>query len=265
MKKFLAILLVVVMIAALVTGCASGKKGIVDEIKSRGKLIMLTNAGFPPFEFLGDDNKPAGVDVDVAGEIAKSLGVELEIVDMDFDGLINALASGKGDLIAAGMSVTEERKKSVDFSVEYVTSAQYCIIKEGSPIATMADLAGLRVGVQTGTTGDLILSDEVELEEGSLYNTGTTISRYKTALEAALDINNGRLDAVVIDKHPAMSIAAANDGLTTTAEAISEEEKYAIAINKGNEDLLKVVNEALEKMMKDGTIESFINKHTGVQ
>lgn len=232
---------------------------------------MLTNAGFPPFEFLGDDNKPAGVDVDVAGEIAKDLGITLEIVDMDFDGLINALVSGKGDFIAAGMSVTEDRKKSVDFSIEYVTSSQYLIIKKGSTIAAMNDLKGKKIGVQTGTTGDLLMTDEVEGTTddagkhvaGSLEGSGATVAQYKTALEAALDLKNGRIDVVVIDKHPALSIAAANEGLATAPQALSEEEKYAIAVNKGNKELLASIDTTLQRLIKEGKIDSFLLKHTG--
>jgi polar amino acid transport system substrate-binding protein len=188
-----------------------------------------------------------------------------------FDGLINALASGKGDFIAAGMSVTEERKQSVDFSVEYVKSSQYLIVNEGSPISTLEDLKGKRIGVQAGTTGDLLISDEVNgttddagnHAAGSLEDSGAAVVQYKTALEAALDLKNGRIDAVVIDKHPAMAIVEANEGLITAPEALSEEEAYAIAVEKGNEELLNAINTTLERLMEEGKIAEFLIAHTG--
>ena len=222
---------------------------------------MLTNAGFPPFEYV-DGTTPVGVDIDVAQAIADELGVKLEVVDMDFDGLINALVSGKGDMIAAGMSITEERLQSVDFTDEYVTSAQHMIVKSGSEIQSLEDLKGKAIGVQAGTTGDFIISDEIDLPEGTLHGTGASIKHYKTALEAALDLKAGRLDAVVVDKHPAQAIAQKNDGLVVVEQAISEAESYAIAVNKGKTALLNKINEVLQKLIQEGKIDEFLVKHT---
>lgn len=266
-RKIIAAVLVILMVAALFSACSNQTS--LDKVKKDGKIIMLTNAGFPPFEYIGDDNKPAGVDVDVANEIAKDLGVSLEIVDMDFDGLINALVSGKGHFVAAGMSVTPDRQKSVDFSIEYVVSSQYIIVPEGSSIASLEDLAGKRIGVQTGTTGDLIVSDEINGWDedgkhvtGALEGSGATVNQYKTGLEAALDLNNGRLDAVVIDMHPARAIAAANPGLTVSEEPMSDAETYAIAVAKDSPELLEAINNTLTRLMKEGKIEDYLISHT---
>ena len=239
----------------------SGNFRSIEEIQASGELIMLTNAAFPPFEYV-EGTDPAGVDVDVARAIAADLGVELRVVDMDFDGLIAALKSGRGDLIAAGMTIREDRLENVDFTVEYVTSAQYIVMASGSGYATLEDLAGCRIGVQLGTTGDFLIDDAINLEEGELYDTGASMSQYRTALEAAQDLLNGRLDAVVIDRHPATAIAAQNDSLITSADAISESESYAIAVDKGNEALLAAANETLNRLISDGTVDQFLVDHT---
>lgn len=278
MKKIIALLMALTLTLAFVAGCGSSQQApapssaapsgsnseadtSLDDVIKAGKLVMLTNAGFPPFEYI-EGTTPIGVDIDVAQAIADELGVKLEVVDMDFDGLVNALVSGKGDMIAAGMSITQERLQSVDFTDEYVTSAQYMIVKEGSDIKSLENLKGKAIGVQAGTTGDFIISDEIDLPEGTLHGTGASIKHYKTALEAALDLKAGRLDAVVVDKHPAQAIAQKNEGLVVADEAISEAESYAIAVNKGKTALLNKINEVLQKLIKEGKVDEFLVKHT---
>ncbi|MCX7614140.1 MAG: transporter substrate-binding domain-containing protein [Clostridiales bacterium] len=284
--KLTALALAACMVVGL-TACSGGKKAQnppaqnqtqtqtpaktdLDRIKADGKIIMLTNAQFPPFEYLGDDNKPAGVDVDVANEIAKDLGVKLEIVNMDFDGLLNALQSGKGDFIAAGMTIKPERAKSVDFSVEYVTSSQYIIMRDSDKFNKLEDLKGKKVGVQLGTTGDYLVTDAIngtkddtgKHTKGVLEGSGAVVSEYKTALEAALDLKAKRLDAVVVDKDPANAIAAENKGLVVSASAVGDSEKYAVAVKKGNKELLDAVNSTLNRLIKDGSIQKYIINHT---
>jgi len=164
MKKILCVVLAVVMCAAVFVGCSS-QTNSVEKIKKAGEIVLLTNAQFPPYEYLGDDNNPAGVDIDIAQKIADELGVKLTVVDMDFDGLIPALNGGKGDFVAAGFTITEERKQSVDFSDPYATSTQMVIVTKEDPKvseATVDALAGKTVGVQLGTTGDIFVTDEVE-------------------------------------------------------------------------------------------------------
>lgn len=248
--KGLALALAVILFASFF-GCAASKTPTLDKIKKAGKLVMLTNAAFPPFEYLGDDNNVAGVDADIAAAVAAELGVKLEIIDMDFDGIIMAVQSGKGDLGVAGMTATEERAKSVDFSVDYVSTTQMIIVPQGSPIKTAEDLSGKNVGVQLGTTGDLFATDYIE---------GAEISRFKTGSDAGMALANGQIDAIVIDAMPADQIVAANAGLALLDEPLTEEQ-YAIAIKKGNDDLKEVVNKVLEKLLKDGTVDALIEKH----
>jgi len=235
---------------------AAAGTGAVDKIKAAGKLVMLTNAGFPPYEFLGEDNSVIGVDAEIAAAIAAELGVKLEIVDMDFDSIIFAVQSGKGDLGIAGMTNTEERRQTVDFSVNYVDSLQMIIVPEGSAITGPADLTGKNVGVQMGTTGDLFVSDELE---------GVNVQRYKTGPDAGAELAAGKLDAVVIDAGPAAQIAKANPGLVVLDVSATEEpEQYAIAIAKGNEDLKAVVDSVLEKLIADGQIQAWIDEYNAI-
>lgn len=252
MKKYnkaIALALALLLLGALFMGCAK-KESAVDKIKSAGKIVMLTNAAFPPFEYLGDDNKPAGVDVDIAQAVADELGVTLEVVDMDFDGIVPAIQSGQGDLGVAGMTNTPERANSVGFSINYVSTTQMIIVQEGSDIKTPDDLVGKTIGVQMGTTGDIFASD---IEDANMQ-------RFKTGPDAGLALGNGQIDAIVIDAMPAAQIAAAGSGLIVLEEPLTEEQ-YAIAIAKENTDLKEVVDKVLQKMLDDGSIDKLIEKH----
>ena len=217
---------------------------------------MLTNAGFAPYEFLGPDNNIVGVDVEIANAIAAELGVELEIVDMDFDAIIFALQSGKGDLGVAGMTNTPERAETVDFSINYVDTNQMIIVPEGSDITGPEGLAGKTIGVQMGTTGDLFVTDNIE---------GANVQRYKTGPDAGAELAAGKLDAVVIDAGPAAQIAGANAGLMVLeTPATPEPEQYAIAIAKGEEDLKAVVDSVLEQLIADGQIQAWIDEYNEI-
>ena len=263
MKKFTAIICLALCAMLCLSGIVAAESATpnVDKIKADGKIVMLTNAAFPPFEYLGDElnedgtAKVVGVDADIAAEIAKDLGVELEIVDMDFDGIILAVQSGKGDFGAAGMTVKPEREEMVNFSIKYVKSSQYILVKAGSDIKTAADLEGKTIGVQLGTTGDFYATDEVP---------GATVMPYKDAVTASLDLANGRIDAVITDELPAKAIAASNEALVLIEEVLTEEE-YAIAVAKEKTDLLEAINATITRLQEEGLIEVFINTHMGLE
>lgn len=272
MKKIVSILLIMTMILALNTGCSSKSKteqpadnntnqAPAEENKDEDNtLVMYTNAEFPPFEYFEGENI-VGVDVDIANEIAKDLGKELVVEHIDFSSIIPAVLNDKADFGAAGMTITPERQEEVDFSISYVESIQHIIYKKDAEVKTMEDLKGKKIGVQLGTTGDLAISDAVNLADGDLYNSGAEVKTYKNALEASQDLLAGRLDAVVIDKLPAEEIVNNNEGLGTVMFGdISE--AYGICVKKGNDELLKSINTTLQRLLDEGKIEEFIANHT---
>jgi ABC-type amino acid transport substrate-binding protein len=247
--KSMALVLVLALLASTFAACAP-KVGL-EKVKKAGKLVVLTSSGFAPFEYLGANNEVVGVDMDIAQAVADEIGVKLEVVDMDFDGIVMAIKNGKGDLGAAGMTADDERRQSVDFSINYVDAAQVIIVPQGSDIKTAADLAGKNVGVQMGTTGDIYVTDNANAKE---------VFRYKTGPDAGAELANGKIDAVVIDEMPAQQIAAVNSGLMVLDEPLTEEQ-YAIAIPKGAEDLKAVVDTVVQRMLDDGTIAKLIEEH----
>lgn len=228
----------------------------LEAIKAAGKIVMLTNAAFPPFEYVAD-NVVAGVDADIAAEIAKDLGVELEITDMDFDGIITALQNGRGDFAAAGMTIKPDRLEQVDFSIEYVKSSQYVIIKKGSGV-TVDTLADCVIGVQEGTTGDFYATDDIMGDPNT-----ENVKRYKNAIIASQDLMNGRVDAVIIDKLPAESIVAQNADTLELLPDMLTEESYAIAVQKGQTALLDAINATLQRLVDEGKVDEYVIKHMG--
>ncbi len=248
--KLISLALCVIMAAMLFVGCGN-QQSALERIKESGELVMLTNAAFPPFEYLGNDNAVAGVDVEIAHAIADEIGVSLKIVDMDFDGIVTSIQSGKGDIGAAGMTANDERRKSVDFSINYVDAAQLIIVmKDNAEITTPEDLAGKNVGVQSGTTGDIFVSDE----------TDAVPFRFKNGADAAVELTNGKLDAVVIDEMPANLIVSTYEGLKIIDTPLTEEQ-YAIAIAKGNDDLKEIIDGVITKLLESGQIDAWIEEH----
>lgn len=214
-----------------------------------GTLIMGTNAEFPPYEYY-ENNEIVGIDAEIAKAIADKLGMELQIEDMAFDAIVPSVTSGKVDFGAAGMTVTPERLQSVDFTVTYANSNQVAIVQNESEIASSEDLKGKIIGVQLGTTGDA-LATEIE---------GATVERYNKGLEAVQSLKQGKIDAVVIDQATAEAFAKNTDGIKLLEEKMSEEE-YAIALKKGNTELLEKMNGAIEELKSDGTIDEIVAKY----
>ena len=222
-----------------------------------GKLIMSTNAQFPPYEMVADDGSFEGIDVEVATAIAEKLGLELEIDDMDFDAALLAAQNGKSDMVMAGVTVNEERLQVMDFSDSYANGVQVVIVTEDSDIATVDDLANAdKIGTQRGTTGYIYCSDTPE-NGGYGEDHVTAYDDGATAVQALL---NGQVDAVVIDNAPAQEYVKANPGLKILDTEFANEE-YAIGVAKGNESLLNAINGALAELEADGTLQSIIDKY----
>ena len=216
-----------------------------------GKLTMATNATFPPYEMTTDSGDIEGIDVDTAKAIAEKLGLELQIDDMDFDAALLSVQQGKADIAMAGITVTDERKAVMAFSDSYATGIQSIIVPEGSDIASPDDLAGKKIGTQRGTTGYIYCTDDFGEDSVVAYDNG---------LAAVQALNNGQVDAVVIDNAPAKEYVAANPGLKVLETSYAEED-YAIGMNKDNTALVEAVNAALEELKADGTLQSIVDKY----
>jgi len=224
-----------------------------------GTLTMATSADFPPYEFY-DGDKIVGIDAEIAAAIAQKLGMELKIEDMDFDSVIPAIQSGKADIAMSGLTVTDERKLTVDFSDSYATGVQAIVVPEKSPITSADDLAKnvgkYKIGVQLATTGDIYASDTPE--KGGFGS--DNVEEYSKGADAILALTSGKIDAVIIDKEPAKAFVAANSGLKVLDSAYVSED-YAIAVQKGNTELLGKVNDALKGLIADGTVKSIVDKY----
>ena len=215
-----------------------------------GKLTMATNATFPPYEMTADSGEIEGIDVDTAKAIAEKLGLELQIDDMDFDAALLSVQQGKADIVMAGVTVTDERKAVMDFSDSYATGIQSIIVPNDSDIASPDDLAGKKIGTQRGTTGYIYCSDDFGEDSVVAYDNGLT------AVQA---LNNGQVDAVVIDNAPATEYVAANPGLKVLDTSYAEED-YAIGMAKGSA-LEDAINKALEELKADGTLQAIVDKY----
>ena len=250
MKKTVKILSVVLALI-LVIGCfaACGKK---EEKKTEEKktLVMATNAEFPPYEYHEGD-AVVGIDAEIAKLIADKLGMELKIEDVAFDSIIPGVQAGKYDMGMAGMTVNEERLQSVNFSDSYATGVQVVIVKEGGSIASLDDIAGKKIGVQTSTTGDIYASDDFGDENVVKFDSGAA------AVEA---LKSGKVDCVIIDNEPAKSYVAANEGLKILETEYAVED-YAICFAKDNTELQEKVNAALKELIADGSVQKIIDKY----
>ena len=241
MKKLIALLVALMMLGTAAAAMAE-------------TLTMGTNASFPPYEFY-ENEKIVGIDAEIAAAIAEKLGMELKIEDMEFKAIIPAVTTGKIDFGMAGMTVTEERLQSVNFSETYATGIQAIIVKEGSEIKSVDDLyaegATWKVGVQDATTGDIYCTDDFGEDRVSKFPVGAA------AVEA---LKTGKVDCVIIDNEPAKAYVAANEGLTILDTQYAVED-YAIAVALENTELLEKINGALKELIDDGTVKTIIEKY----
>ena len=257
MKKIIALALASIMLLGLLAGCSAADKKADNELNlvESGKLIMSTNAAFPPYEMTTDQGGFEGIDVEIAGEIAKKLGLELVVDDMDFDSALLAVQQGKSDIVMAGVSVTPKRQLVMNFSNSYAKGVQVVIVKEGSDV-TMDNLGEKMIGCQRGTTGYIYASDTPE--NGGYGEDHVTA--YDNGASAVQALINGQVDCVIIDSAPAQEYVEANPGLTIL-EGTWVEEEYAIGMNKNNTKLVEAVNKALKELTDDGTVQKIIDKY----
>ena len=252
-KKVAGILLAGIMMITM-AACGGKEEGAKSE-----KLIVGTEAGFAPYEYM-KGNEVVGIDMDIAKAIADEMGKELEIKNMDFDGALAAVQSGKVDFVAAGVSISPEREEAMDFSNEYVNSTEVIVVNKENPAVTPAgeelagsDLDGKVVAVQQGNIADIWVSNKDNCNPKE-------VKRYTKFAQAAEDLKNGKIDCIVMDQYPAEELVAANDTLTTLDGTLFED-KYAIAVKKGNKELLDKIIKVIDKLVEEGKIEEFTAIH----
>ncbi len=243
-KRIIAGILVAATCGLAMAGCQSNTTG--------GKLIMATEPGFAPYEYMSG-NDVVGIDVDIANEVAKELGMELEIQSMDFDGALLAVQQGKVDFAAAGISVTPERQEAMDFSIEYAKSKQVIVVLKGANRVKSADDLGgdTKIAVQMSTVADTYVTDDLKKEP----------SRYTKYVQAAEDLKSDKVDCIVMDELPAKEMVKGNDNLEILDGEVFTD-KYAFAFKKGNTELEEKVNKVLQKLIDNGKVDEFTLNHT---
>lgn len=268
LKSKLVVLLTLVMVTMAFAGCSqksavesnagteTQKMGeTMDRVKSSGKLVLGTSADYPPYEFIkvvDGKSEIVGFDIEIAKAIANDLGVKLEIKDMKFDGLLAALDTKNVDIIIAGMTATEERKKNVDFSNIYYKAEQAIIVRaeDKDKYKTLQDLTGKKIGVQKGTTQEQIAKDEI---------TNAKLTSLGKIPDLILQLENKMVDALVVEKPVADSFTSKKSTIVIAEAQVSNNEKgSAIAIKKGNEDFVELVNKTLERLNNEKAIDKFV-------
>ena len=278
MKKLSKILVIALVVATLAGACVAF--AACDKNDNDGQLIVATNCEFEPFEYLDDNGNPTGIDIDIAYALGEKLGLEVVIRDMAFDSVVASASSGVCDIAMAGLTVTGERLEAVNFTQTYFSSSQVVIAPAGDPILDItyeqganddemeanrltavaqieAMLNGKRVGTQNGTTGYAYVSGDSDDYEGVAGATAVGYASGAMAVEAMLA---GTVDYVIIDAVPASRLVAANSG-TAVSDVVLTGEDYAYGIAKNNTELLESVNQALNELIADGTIEEIFQKY----
>ncbi len=240
LQKYIGICLIFIL-TLILSGCG----------RNENEIIMVTEAGFAPYEYY-ENGEIVGVDVAIAEEIAKELGKKLVVKNIDFDSIVSELKSGKADFAAAGMSITEERKKQVDFTIEYVTSNQVVVVKKDSSLNDITQLDGKRIAVQLGTVGDSYVTENYKNSE---------INRQKKFLVAAEAVKNNKADCIVMDQIPAQQLVSQNPELKIL-DGILFKDSYGMAVKKGNTELLDTMNTVLQRLIDEGKIEEYIIEYS---
>lgn len=252
MKKLLTLTLATAMLLCI-TACGTSANGSkIEQIQEKGKLTMMTASGFPPYEYLGEDGYVTGIDIDLAELIAIELGVEFEVLDMDFGLLVESLKSGKGDIIAAAMTVTDERKEQINFTTTYANAGQVILLPANSTITSFDEILDKTITVQESTTSHIYVMDEL----------GLSPLAFKNAVLCADALISGKADCAVIDDTAAKLLVSSYgaDKLKFIDEPITSEE-YAMGIAKGDDEFVSLVNSVIEKAISDGTLDEIIIKH----
>ncbi|ABZ83316.1 glutamine abc transporter, glutamine-binding protein [Heliomicrobium modesticaldum Ice1] len=241
-------------------GCGGGEKAAQaptgDKSSAKKTIKVATDAAYAPFEWKDEKGEIVGFDIDLIKAVGKELNADIELIDTPFDGIIAALTNKNVDMLISAMTITEKRKESIDFSKPYFVAVQAIAVKEGSPVKKFDDIKGLKVGVQNSTTGQYVV-------EKLLGEKSDKIFRYDTTPMAMNMLSNGDVDVVVADKPVVQHFLKNNPNakMTLIDDASFEKEEYGIAVRKGETELLKQVNDALDKLEKSGKIKEISEKY----
>jgi len=247
MKRKISMMIMMLLCIGLLSACGNSQETKKGDSKT---LILGTNADFPPFEFR-EGEEVVGFDIELGKYIAEQMGVQLQIEDMAFDGLVPALQAGKIDFILAGLTVEPEKEKNADFSDPYFTASQMILVhKDNNEIKDSKNLANKKIGVQLGTTGDS-LAQEIE---------GAEVVQFPAPYAAVLELQNKKIDAIILDLEPCKRFLEQNEDIKMLEEELTQEE-YAAAVQKGDKELLDQINAALKKAKEDGTYDQLLKKY----
>ena len=249
MRKIFGLLFAMVLLISFV-GCSKDKNSKVENDTGLEKLVLVTNAEFPPYEYK-EGNEFKGIDIELGEAIAKKLNRKLEVLDVEFDSIILALVNGKADMAIAGFTITEDRKSSVDFTDTYAKAVQSVIVKSGSDIKSIEDLNNKKIGVQTSTTGDIYCSKDFG---------EANVQRFSKHVDAIAALKANKVDAVVLDNAPAKIFVAENKDLVMLGTDYAEEE-YAIAVKKSKDEFREQINSALKELKENGELQDIIDKY----
>lgn len=247
------------LIVAFLAICLAFSLTACKQSSSNKTLTVGTNPEFPPFEFINSEGEPDGFDIAIIKAIGKEMGYDVTIKSMEFKSLLASINSGGIDCAIAGMTITDERKKSVDFSNSYYTATQYIVVPIDSSISTINELNGKKIAVQEGTTGDIMATPDDDND--IITDTSTQVKRFKKGTDAILELKNGGVDAVIIDANPAQEFVKANSASLKYVVDNSSTEEYAIAVTKGNTELVDKLNQGLQKLYDNGTFDKLVEQY----
>ena len=270
-KKMMMIALSAVMVLALAACGGSGSSsdsegGKLAAIQEKGKIVVCTDAAWAPFEYIGEGGQPTGIDIEIAQYIADQLGVELEVSNIAFDTIPTALVNGDADLALACITITDERKEQMAFTDPYTSVQQYMVVTADSDIDAMDDLAGKMIGTHLGTTGDFLVSDEVD--SGVLAGSGAQNNQYKALPDAAEELKSGTLSAIVCDSVLAENLVKANGDALKCFPVVyadgteAEVENIGAAMAQGDDEFTAKINEIVQELVSNGQIDEWFVKHS---
>lgn len=250
MKRLSAVLILLLIAGGALFASGQAETGEMDNV-----ITVATDATWPPMEFINESQELVGFDIDLMNAIAEAAGFEVEFQNVAWDGIFAGLANGDYDAVISSVTITEEREETMDFSQAYLNAGQVLIVQAGGPdsVTGLGDMAGSTLGAQIGTTGAILINETEGVDLRSYDELGLAIE----------DLANGRVDGVVADTPIAANYALQNENYSDSLKIVGDpftEELYGVAVTEGNDEVLSRINEGLDTVLNDGTIEDLRDK-----